>query len=112
MLTAIQTLNVMKASGRRISALAAHIPIYPQVLVNIVVNNVRKAQAMQDPEMWSRIREVEGQLGDGGRVLVRASGTEPLIRVMLEGEDADEIGRYAVSIAKIIEKNYDGRIKN
>ena len=112
MLTAIQTLNVMKATGRRMSALAAKIPIYPQVLVNVTVSNAVKSQAMEDQEMWSRVREVEGLLGGAGRVLIRASGTEPLIRVMIEGEHEDEIGRYAISIAKIIEKNFNGKIKN
>ncbi len=112
LLTAVQILNVMKASGRRMSALAAKIPIYPQVLVNIVINNALKAKAMEDREMWDRVQEVEDALGDGGRVLVRASGTEPLIRVMIEGENEGEISRYAISIAKIIEKNYDGKIKN
>ncbi len=110
-LSAIQVLNVLLASGKRMSYLAAEVPIFPQVLVNVVVENGSKQAAMQDEEMWRRIREIEAELGEAGRVLVRASGTEPLIRIMLEGQDADAIGVLAVSIAKILEKNHGGRIR-
>ena len=111
MLTAIQVLNVLRASGKRMSRLAADVPIFPQVLVNVLVENSSKQAAMQDEEMWQRIREIEAKLGEAGRVLVRASGTEPLIRIMLEGQDEDEISALAVSVAKILEKNYGGRIR-
>ena len=98
-------------SSDLMSHLAAEVPIFPQVLVNVVVENGSKQAAMQDEEMWRRIREIEAELGEAGRVLVRASGTEPLIRIMLEGQDADAIGVLAVSIAKILEKNHGGRIR-
>ena len=111
MLTAIEVLNVLCASGKRMSRLAADIPIFPQVLVNVRVTNEQKQAAMEDQEMWQRIRDVEKTLGEAGRVLVRASGTEPLIRIMLEGQNENEIGRHAVSIAKVLEKNYGGRIR-
>lgn len=112
MLTAIQTLDVLKASGKRMSALANAVPIYPQVLVNVIVDNTVKADAMKDEELWERIREVEAKLNGSGRVLVRASGTEPMIRVMLEGQDTAEIGEYAVYIVKVLEKKYSGKIKS
>ena len=111
MLTAIQVLNVLRASGKRMSRLAADVPIFPQVLVNVVVENGKKQDAMQDAQMLERIHAVEAELGEAGRVLVRASGTEPLIRIMLEGQDEAEIRALAVSIAKVLEKNHGGRIR-
>lgn len=111
MLTAIQVLNVMKATGKKMSALANDIPIYPQVLVNVIVDNAVKQQAVKDDELLRRIAEVEEKLGDSGRVLVRASGTEPMIRVMLEGEDAEEISEHAIYIVKALEQRYNGRIR-
>ena len=111
MLSAIQLLNVLKKSGKRLSALADEIPIYPQTMVNVIVDNEKKAEAMADAQMLEKIREAEANLGQHGRVLVRASGTEPLIRIMLEGQDEDEIRDLAISIAKVLEKNAGGRIK-
>lgn len=111
MLTAIQVLDVMKSTGRRMSVLANDIPIYPQVLVNVIVDNEIKHQAMEDQDLWQRIREVEGKLGSSGRVLVRASGTEPIIRVMLEGQNTDEISDCAIYIVKVLEQKYKGKIR-
>lgn len=111
MLTAIQVLDVMKSTSRRMSALANDIPIYPQVLVNVIVDNEIKHQAMEDQDLWQRIREVEGKLGSSGRVLVRASGTEPIIRVMLEGQNTDEISDCAIYIVKVLEQKYKGKIR-
>ena len=111
MLTAIQVLDVMKSTGRRMSALANDIPISPQVLVNVIVDNEIKHQAMEDQNLWQRIREVEGKLGRSGRVLVRASGTEPIIRVMLEGQNTDEISDCAIYIVKVLEQKYKGKIR-
>ena len=111
MLTAIQVLDVMKSTGRRMSALANDIPIYSQVLVNVIVDNEIKHQAMEDQDLWQRIREVEGKLGSSGRVLVRASGTEPIIRVMLEGQNTDEISDCAIYIVKVLEQKYKGKIR-
>ncbi len=110
-LTAIQVMNVLSGSGKRMSRLAAEMPIFPQVLVNVLVENSQKQDAMSDVEMREHIRAIEADLGDSGRVLVRASGTEPLIRIMLEGQDESRISALAVSIAKILEKNYGGRIR-
>ncbi len=111
MLTAIQTLNVLKASQKRMSELARVVTIYPQVLVNVIVDNADKKNAMADEELLSTVRQVESVLGDTGRVLVRASGTEPLIRIMLEGQDVKLIGEQAVTIADVLLKKYKGRIK-
>lgn len=110
-LTAIQALDVVVESGRQLSDLAAEVPIYPQVLVNVQVENTQKAAAMEDEEMWQRIHKAEAEMGESGRVLVRASGTEPLIRVMLEGEDTKSISAYAADIARVLVKRHGGRIK-
>lgn len=111
MLTAIQVLNVLKSSGKSMSQLAADVPIYPQVLVNVLVENERKHEAIADAEMKAAIERISAQLGSGGRVLVRASGTEPLIRIMLEGQDEAIISRHAIALAKILERRYGGKIK-
>lgn len=111
MLSAIQLLNVMKRSGKRLSALAAEIPIYPQVLVNVRVAEAQKEPAMRDEALLARAKEIENEMGEQGRVLLRASGTEPLIRIMLEGKDEDQIRNYAISMAHILEKNHGGKLK-
>ncbi len=110
-LTAIQVLNVLKKSGEKMSTLANEIPLFPQVLVNVEVDNAVKALAMDDELIRERIKGVEAALGDCGRTLVRASGTEPLIRIMLEGESEEAIRAYAVSLARVIEAKYGGKIK-
>lgn len=111
MLSAIQLLGVLKQSGKRMSTLAMEIPIYPQVLANVRVSEAAKAPAMADEALWARVRELEDTLGEDGRVLVRASGTEPLIRIMLEGKDEEAIQEYAIELAKILEKNHGGKLK-
>ncbi|MDD3921063.1 MAG: phosphoglucosamine mutase [Eubacteriales bacterium] len=111
MLSAIQLLNVMKGTGKRLSALANDIPIFPQVLANVRLAEEDKEPAMQDKEMWESIRAAEQKLGSDGRVLVRASGTEPLIRVMLEGKNEAELRELATNIAGKLEKNYHGKIR-
>ena len=112
MMSAIALLNAVAESGKRLSQLADDIPKYPQVLVNVLVDNEKKAEAMADAALLRRKEEVEAALGDNGRVLVRASGTEPLIRIMLEGQRQDEILELALSLAHILVNNYDGRIKS
>ena len=111
MLSAIALLNAVAESGRRLSELAADIPQYPQVLVNVAVKNERKAAAMEDEALLAAKAEVEAQLGGNGRVLVRASGTEPLIRIMLEGQDEKQILELALSLAHILVERYDGKIR-
>lgn len=111
MLTAIALLNVVVASKKRLSKLAAIIPRYPQVLINVNVANDVKEAAMQDEALHARQAEIEKLLGDNGRVLLRASGTEPLIRIMLEGQDEQQILDYALSMAHILVKKYDGKLK-
>ena len=112
MMSAIALLNVVAESKKRMSKLAAQIPQYPQVLVNVIVENDVKAAAMEDGDVLKRKAEIEKQLSGDGRVLLRASGTEPLMRIMLEGKDEKQILDMALSIAHIIVKKYNGKIKN
>ncbi|NCB31508.1 MAG: phosphoglucosamine mutase, partial [Clostridia bacterium] len=111
MLTAIQVLNILKRSGKRMSSLASEVPIYPQVLVNVVVDNEQKAQAMKDQELQTQVDEISEGLRDSGRILVRASGTEPLIRIMLEGKNESELETLAGDVARILKRKYNGKIK-
>ena len=103
-MSAIQVLNVLKSTGKKISELASEMQVYPQVLITVRVSNFGKARLDKDEEVQLAIREASEELGDTGRVLVRVSGTEPLVRVMLEGEDYNQIKSLAESIAKVIEE--------
>ena len=103
-MSATQVLNVLKSTGKKISELASEMQVYPQVLINVRVSNFGKARLDKDEEVQLAIREASEELGDTGRVLVRVSGTEPLVRVMLEGEDYNQIKSLAESIAKVIEE--------
>ena len=103
-MSAIQVLNVLKSTGKKISELASEMQVYPQVLINVRVSNFGKARLDKDEEVQLAISEASEGLGDTGRVLVRVSGTEPLVRVMLEGEDYNQIKSLAESIAKVIEE--------
>lgn len=113
MMTAISLLNVVAESKKRMSKLAAQIPQYPQVLVNVTVDcEDIKTAAMADEALLKKKAEIEKSLNGDGRVLIRASGTEPLMRIMLEGKDEKQILELALSLAHIIVKKYNGRIKN
>lgn len=103
-LTAVQILSIMREKKQTLSELASIMKRFPQVLVNVKVSTAKKAEYATDEIIKENISSVEGSLGKRGRVLVRPSGTEPLIRVMLEGEDIDEITTYANNIADLIKK--------
>ena len=78
--------------------------VYPQTMINIRVSDMGKARFSDDEEIRIAIRQAEEQLGESGRVLVRVSGTEPLVRVMLEGQDQTRIEILAEEIAEVIRK--------
>lgn len=103
-LTAVQLLNIVNESKTSLSALASIMKRFPQVLINVKVSNAKKAEYKTDDVINGHIASVEEALGGRGRVLVRASGTEPLIRVMLEGEEIDEITKHANDIADLIKE--------
>ena len=94
-LTAVQILRALKRTGKTLSELASVMEVFPQVLKNVRVSNLGKIRFDDDKEIKIAIQQAEEELGDTGRVLVRVSGTEPLVRVMLEGKDLDQINRLA-----------------
>ena len=100
--TAVQLLNVIRTTGKSLKELASEIEIYPQVLKNVKVSSLGKLRLDKDNEIAIAIEEAEKELGDTGRVLVRVSGTEPLVRVMLEGKDEEQINRLADQIVEVV----------
>ena len=100
-LTAIQLLSIMKRAGKPLSELASVMTQYPQYMVNLTVSPEGKLHFYTDPEVKHAIDAAREKLGNGGRVVVRPSGTEPLIRVMAEGMDA-ELTREAVEQAAAV----------
>lgn len=94
---------IIKASGKSASDIASIMNVLPQTLINIKAPNELKAKLNTDEDIIAAIEEVKNTLGERGRILVRASGTEPLIRVMLEGEDIVEIKKLGKQVAQVIE---------
>ena len=94
----------MKETGKKLSDLASEMEVFPQVLVNVRVSDFGKARFPRDEEIKKAIEAAEKELGSDGRVLVRVSGTEPLVRVMLEGKDEEKINILAQEIAQVIKE--------
>lgn len=103
MLTALQLLSVIKEHGKSLATLATQMQRLPQVLINARVED--KEKSMNHPEVLKKVKEVETLLGDNGRILVRPSGTEPLVRVMVEGPDQNQLKVLAQSVIDVINKN-------
>ena len=103
-LTAIQLLCLMKRSGRPLSELAQVMRRMPQVMVNVTVSKEGKLQFYNNDAIKTACARAKDRLGSRGRVLVRVSGTEPLVRVMVEGEDEAEISAIAGELAQLVEK--------
>lgn len=101
-LTAAQLLQTMKRTGKTLSELAKCMEVYPQVLINVKVSNIGKVRYATDEEIKKAIAAAEKELGNDGRVLVRVSGTEPLVRVMLEGKDEKLIEKLGNEIAEVV----------
>lgn len=101
-LSALQVLAVMKRENKRLSELAKIMTPFPQVLLNVPVRQKKDPQRI--PEIASLLKKIEAKLADRGRILVRSSGTESLIRVMVEGENEKEISAFAEQIAECIRK--------
>lgn len=103
-LTSLMLIKVILEKKKSVKELSKIIRIYPQVLINAKVNSEKKYDFDKDEEITSEIKKLNDEFKDNGRVLIRASGTEPLVRVMIEGEDQDFITKKAEQMAKLIEK--------
>ena len=105
-LSSLQFMGAVTCSGRKPSEMADEIEIFPQVLVNAGINNDYKKTYMKDPESADEIRRIEEKMAGNGRVLIRPSGTEPLVRVMIEGDDEKQLEELAQGLAHMIEEKF------
>lgn len=102
-LTGVQLTKIMQETGKKLSELAAEVTIYPQKLVNIRVENSMKDKAMEVPAIREIIEKMEAEMAGNGRILVRPSGTEPLLRVMAEAPTHEELDYYVDTIAAVVQ---------
>ena len=101
-LTAIKMMEVMLEKKQSLATLTSPVRIYPQVLKNVRVKS--KPEAQNDADVQAAVKQVAETLGATGRILVRESGTEPVIRVMVEAETKEECEKYVDSVIEVIEK--------
>ena len=99
---ALQIIKAMKANRQTLSDMVDHVSLYPQVMINVRVQNKRDTSTI--PELVAAVAQSEKEMNGRGRVLLRPSGTEPFIRVMVEGEDAEMVQQQANTLAKIVEQ--------
>lgn len=102
-LTSLMLIQTILEEGKKASELAGMVKLYPQILVNAKVNSDKKYEYKEDKEINEAIDKLEKEFAGNGRVLIRPSGTEPLVRVMIEGEDQEYITKKAQEIADLIE---------
>lgn len=102
-LTGVQLTKIMQETGKKLSELVAEVTIYPQKLVNIRVENSMKDKAMEVPAIREIIEKMEAEMAGNGRILVRPSGTEPLLRVMAEAPTDQEVDYYVDTIAAVVQ---------
>ncbi|SFC83125.1 phosphoglucosamine mutase [Clostridium uliginosum] len=107
LVTALQIASIVKKKGKSLSELCSIMKELPQVLANATIPNDKKELYLSDDEIQGEIKKIEDTLNGVGRVLIRPSGTEPLVRVMLEGENQEEIDKMAHGLAQLIEKKYN-----
>jgi phosphoglucosamine mutase len=100
--SALQVLAEMMRTGRSLRELREGLVKFPQRLINVRLARGSADAAMQAPPVQEAVRGVEAELGNGGRVLLRPSGTEPLLRVMVEGEEVGQVERLAGRIADAV----------
>jgi len=104
-IAALLVMAEMQTSGKSLHELKSGMQKYPQVLIN--VKTARKIDIGHNETIKKAVTAAEQQLGDQGRVLLRASGTEPLIRVMVEGQDASQVGRLGNQLAEAVKQSMD-----
>lgn len=105
LISALHLLEVIVKSGKKLSELASVMRVLPQALVNARVSNIKKEYYMDNKVVAAAVADLEARFAGAGRVLIRPSGTEPLVRVMIEGDDQKLIEEEAKKLAEIIEKN-------
>jgi phosphoglucosamine mutase len=103
-ISALQVLAEMIETGKSLSELCGDINRYPQILVNVKLGDAKAADIMAAAKMKQAVTDAENELADTGRVLLRPSGTEPLIRVMVEGQDDAQVKRLANAIADVVKE--------
>ena len=108
-LTSIQLLSLVKRSGSKLSELAEVMKRYPQSIINVEVSKEGKLAFYTDPQIKAVIESAKKQFGEAGRIVVRPSGTEPLIRIMTEGEDRALTENVAKSVSEIIKERLGGK---
>jgi phosphoglucosamine mutase len=99
-LTSLKIMEVMLESKQKVSELFHDLTIYPQLLVNVKVKS--KPEAKEDPEVCSLVADIERELGDDGRILIRESGTEPVIRVMVEAKTDELCSQYVYQVVDLL----------
>jgi phosphoglucosamine mutase len=100
LISALEVLSVMKRTGRPLAELVAGMPKLPQVMINVKVRE--RIDTAASVPIQAAVQQVEAALGGTGRVVLRASGTEPVIRVMVEGEDEGVVTRHANELAEVV----------
>lgn len=107
MLCALQLMAAMRTAARPLSELAAGLTKYPQLLVNVRVED--KSMLADHPALEAAVASAEARMGGNGRVLVRPSGTEPLVRVMAEGPNEQELSQLVDGIVQVIREELEPR---
>lgn len=100
-ITALQVLSAMRHQQMSLAEIRKGFTMYPQVLLNVKVSSHAK-RSLDLPNIQQAVKDIESQLGGKGRVLLRASGTEPVNRIMVEGEDENDIKRLADELAAVV----------
>ena len=106
-LTSLMLIQAILEENKKASEMCEIIKLYPQILINAKVDANKKYDYEKNDEIKKAIEKLEKEFAGNGRVLIRPSGTEPLVRVMIEGENQEYITEKAKEIAKLIEKNLD-----
>ena len=104
-LTSVMLIQAVLEANKKASEMAEIIKLYPQVLVNAKVNSEKKYDYDKNEKIQEAIKRLEKEFAGNGRVLIRPSGTEPLVRVMIEGENQQDITKKAKDMASLIEEN-------